>query len=399
MSTGDESRLPLDADESALVEAAADFARRRIAPHAAAWERDQSHLPRELFREWADLGLISLQLSKAAGGRGASYFCKIAVAETIARTCMPSCFALINAQGSVTRLEREGSPDQIARYLPRMATGALICAPSMTEPGAGSDFAALATTARKVAGGWVLDGAKAWITNGAHADLVVLYAQTDPGSGARGIASFFVDLHAAGVTRRQAYKLFGGHAIGAAEIGLSDVFVPDADALAPPGEAFKMALTAVSAARTHVAAMACGIVAGSLERAVTHAHERQSFGRPLIKHQGLRWSLADVATELEAARCLTYRAAHLIARGEDATMAAAQAKCFAADMALRGVSACMQAMGAIGLGEGEPFGRHLASARIAAYVDGTTEMQRDRIGALLERTYGGASAAPAGARR
>lgn len=384
----DRSALPLSGQEDELVRAAADFTRRRIAPFAAQWEREQTHLPRDLFREWADLGLMSLQVSTAAGGQGASYFCKIAVAETIARTCMPSCFALINAQGSVTRTEREGSPDQVRRYLPRMMTGEIICAPSMSEPGAGSDFAAIGTMAAKVPGGWTLNGAKAWVTNGAHADLVVLYAQTEAGAGATGIASFFVDLHAAGVTRQPAYRLFGGHAIGAAEIRLRDVFVPDEDALAPPGAAFKRALTSVSGARTHVAAMACGLVAGSLERAVEYAHDRQSFGRPLIKHQGLRWNLADVATELEAARCLTYRAAHVIARGEDATLAAAQAKRYAADMAVRGVSTCMQAMGAVGLGEDEPFGRHLAAARITGFVDGTTEIQRDRIGALLGRHYG-----------
>ena len=384
----DQSRLPLNERERDLVATAAAFARRSLAPHAATWEVERRPLPRPVFQEWARLGLMTLQVSPEAGGQGASFFCKVAIAEELARTCMPSCFALINAQGSVTRMEREGKPDQQRRYLPRLMTGEIICAPSMTEPGAGSDFAALATTAVKVPGGWRLDGAKAWVTNGTHADLVVLYAQTEPGSGASGIASFFVDLGGRGVTREPAYRLCGGHAVGAAAIGLRDVFVPDEDLLAPAGKAFKSALTTVSAARTHVSAMACGIVAGALERAVGYAHERQSFGRPLIKHQGLRWSLADVATELEAARSLTYRAAHVIARGDDATLAAAQAKHYSAEMAVRSVKACMQAMGAAGLGEEEPFGRYLSSALLTCYADGTTQMQQERIGALLGQHYG-----------
>ncbi len=384
----DQTGLPLRADERRHVATTVAFARRRIGPATAAWERDRRPLPRAMFREWADLGLMSLQVSPGAGGGGASFNCKVAIAEAVARTCMPSCFALINAQGSVTRMEGEGSTDQVRRFLPGLMRGEIICAPSMTEPGAGSDFAAIATAARKVSGGWVLDGVKAWVANGAHADLVVLYAQTEPGSGAKGIASFLVDLHAEGVTRGPSYQLVGGHGIGATEIRLSGVHVPDEDLFAPPGKAFKSALTTVSAARTHVSAMACGIVAGALERALEYAQQRQSFGRSLIKHQGLRWTLADVATELEAARALTYRAAAVVARGGDATMAAAQAKRYAGDMAVRGVTACMQAMGAIGLREDEPFGRHLVGARIACIVDGTTEMQRERIGVLLHEHYG-----------
>ena len=379
--------LPLSEGEQALVAAAASFARERIAPNAADWERGRQPLPRDVFRQWAALGLNAMEVSPAAGGRGASFHCRIAVAETVARTCLPSAFALINAHGGAVRIEREGSADQVARLLPRLVAAEAICAPSFSEPGAGSDFAAITSLAERCAGGWRLTGEKAWVTNGAHAEYAVMAAQTEPGARGDGIASFIVDLNAAGVERRPPYALMGGHAIGASAIRLDDVFVPDADLFAPPSQAFKRALIAITTARVHAAAMACGIVAGALARAVGYAQERRSFGTPLIEHQGLRWSLADVATELEAARGLVARAAGQIARGADATLAAAQAKSFAAGMALRGVAACMQAMGAVGLREDEPFGRHLAAARIVAYVDGTTEIQRDRIGRLLGRHY------------
>ena len=380
--------LPLDAAETRLVEAAADFVRDRIAPEVEGWERDRSPVSRELIRDWSALGFNGLQVPAAMGGQGASFPCKIRIAEIVARASFCVSFSLTNLQGSATRIAREGSEDQVRRYLPGLMSGEIVCAPSLSEPGAGSDFAAIATRATKVAGGWRIDGTKAWITNGAVADLLILYGQTEPGTGARGIASFLVDLHAAGVTRAEPYRIAGAHAIGTSEIAFADVFVPDADLLAPAGVAFKRALSGITGARTHVAAMACGIVADALARAVDHTRTRHAFGRPLVDNQGLRWQLADVATELEAARALTARAALEIEAGGDAILSASQAKRYAADMALRSVAACMQAMGATGLEERHPFARHLAGARVAAYVDGTTEMQRDRIGAYLASRYG-----------
>ena len=180
----------------------------------------------------------------------------------------------------------------------------------------------------------------------------------------------------------------GGAAIGAAELTFTDVFVPEADVIATPGNAFKSAMTGITAARTHVAAMANGIVEECLSRAVDYAGQRTAFGVNLLGHQGIRWSLADVATDLNASKLLTYHSARQIARGEDAIFSASQAKSFAVRMALRGVAACQQAMGAIGLKDDLPFSRHLAAARIAGYVDGTTEIQRDRIGQLLPKHYG-----------
>lgn len=387
MSLDELSRLPLNRDEKKLVEVAATFTRDVIAPNIAAWNRERAVLPRYVFKEYARLGLSALEVDRVHGGRGASYFCKIRIAEVMARTCMASTFALNNSQGSVTRLLREGSESQIRRYLPGLMSGDLICAPSLTEPDAGSDFSSIKTSATKVADGWIINGTKAWITNGSHADLLLLYAQTSPGTGASGIASFLVALNAKGVERHPPYSMMGGHAIGASRISFSDVFVPEDDLFAPANQAFKRALRGITGARTHVAAMTTAIVEDSLQRAVVYAGHRKAFGKVLMDHQGLRWSLADVATELEAAKLLTYRSARLIADGQDATLEAAQAKLFSTNMALRGIAACMQAMGAIGLSDEEPFGRHLASARIAAYVEGTTEMQRDRIGALLPKRY------------
>lgn len=381
--------LPLTAREQELVSSARKFAVEVIEPHAAQWEQGRVPVPRDVFRKYAALGFSGLQVPEEHGGQGVSFLCKAAVAEAMARSCFAATFALNNSQATAARLAREGTQDQKERYMPGLLSGELVSAPALTEPAGGSDATAMKTRAAKVDGGWRINGQKAWITNGAHADLLVLYAQTQDGAGARGIASFYVDLHAPGVIRSQVYPLMGGAAIGAAELTFSGVFVPDADLIAAPGNAFKSAMTGITAARTHVAAMANGMVAECLSRAVDYAERRTAFGVKLLNHQGLRWSLADVATELTASKLLTRNSALQIARGEDAILSASQAKSFAAQMAVRNVAACMQVMGAIGLKDDQPFGRHLAGARIAGYVDGTTEIQRDRIGLLLPKHYGG----------
>ncbi len=381
---------PKTLQETELVARAAAFAERCIAPYAAEWDEAGAALPREVVAEYAALGLAALQVSVARGGHGASYRCKLLVAGAIAAHCFPTAFALNNMQGSVTRMEREGSPDQIARYLPGLMAGSIVNAPSLSEPGAGSDFAAIATVAAQVPGGWRITGEKAWVTNGVFAEQLIMYAQTSPGSGARGIASFIVNLDSAGIQRLPPERLMGGSAIGACGIRLTDVFVPDADLFAPPGEAFKRGLRGITGARIHVAAMINATVEASLRVAVRYAGRRQAFNKPLLVHQGLRWQLVDVAAALEASRLLVDRAAGLVEAGEDAQLAAAFAKKHAAEMAGPAVAACMQAMGAAGLRREHPLGRHLAAARIAAYVDGTTEMMNERIGAALASQYGDA---------
>ena len=381
--------LPLTPAERSLVTVAERFANDMIAPIAERLEREKSALPAGVVAEWVRLGLNGMQVSPERGGAGASFFAKVAVAEAIARACFPCAFALINMQGAVTRIEREGTAEQIARYLPGLMKGSLICAPSLSEPEAGSDFGSIRTLATKVPGGWEISGEKAWVTNGAIANLLVMYAQTEPGAGGKGIASFIVDLQTAGIEKFPAYDLIGGAAIGACGICLRRVRVADRDLFAPPGQAFKRALQSISAARVYVSAMACAVVETAIRTAVAYAGERHSFGLPLLDHQGLRWSLVDVATDLEAARLFTLQGAQTVAHGGDAQVEAALAKKFSAEMAARSVIACMQAMGAVGLRQHYCFGRLMTSARIAAYVDGTTEMQNERIGAALFKRYGG----------
>ena len=265
--------------------------------------------------------------------------------------------------------------------------GSLICAPSLSEPEAGSDFGAIRTLATKVPGGWEITGEKAWVTNGAVANLLVMYAQTEPGAGGKGMASFIIDLQSTGIEKFPPYELVGGAAIGACGIRLDRVKVAERDLFAPPGQAFKRALQGISAARVYVSAMACAVVETALRTAVAYAAERQSFGRPLLDHQGLRWSLVDVAADLEAARLLTLQGAHAVARGDDARSRPRSQKNSPPKWLPKrhGLHASNGRSGAIPAVWLRPS---LTSARIAAYVDGTTEMQNERIGAALLKRYG-----------
>ena len=323
------------------------------------------------------------------GGLGLDFAAKISVLDVLSRASMPFAFSLVNTQNVAVRVANEGSENHREQYLADLMAGVRLGSSALTEPGAGSDFAAISTTAVKVEGGWKLNGAKAWITNAAVSDVILCYVQTEPGSGGAGIASFLIDGRKPGFERTAPHSIYGGHAIGAGGFTLRDYFAPDDDLFAPPGKAFKSALGSINGARTYVAAMCCSMLRGALGVAVSYGAERRTFDRPIIEHQGLAWSLATVANRLEAAQLLTDYATEVVTAGSasDAVLPAAHAKKFAAEIAEPGIAACIQAMGAEGLHDHYPLGRHLAAARIAHFVDGSTEIQNERIARSLLKTY------------
>jgi alkylation response protein AidB-like acyl-CoA dehydrogenase len=265
-----------------------------------------------------------------------------------------------------------------------MLDGSAIAAFCLTEPDAGSDAAAISCAATRTAGGWRLDGEKAWVTNGAAADVFMVYAQTDPKQGHRGIASFLVRRDNPGLDRTEPYGLLGGHALGTTSVSLRSCEVTAGALLAPPGDGFKAAMAGINTARVDVAAMCCAMLRDSLRTAIERVKGRHAFGRPLAEFQGLQFGLVDAAVNLEAAQLLATRAAEAIDAGrDDAPRLAAQAKKLATTVALPGIAACMQAMGAEGLREEHRLGRHLAAAKIAQYLDGTTEVQNVVIARAL----------------
>lgn len=370
--------IELDEAEKAFLELAVDFAKREVAPKAQTWE-DNRQMPVDTLKAASLMGLTGLQVPRDYGGADASFALKVRVAEEMSRHCFAFTFGMINNIGAATKIARNAPKEVADMYLPVMLRGELIGCTALTEPGAGSDFSAIRTIARKVDGGWVLNGEKAWITNAAAADVIHLYAQTDPKLGWRGVAGFLVDARQPGVTRKPAFDVMGGFAIGAGGFELSDHFVPDNRMLAEPGAGFKKAIGSVNAARTYVAAMCCGMTEAAIHLTARYALKRPAFGGSLADLQGLRWRLADAQTDVEAARLLAYRATNAIETGQDAQIHAAHAKKFSARMADTHLPLCIQTMGANGLLRDYPLARHLACARIANYVDGTSEIQNERI--------------------
>ncbi len=380
-------RDALTADEATLLDQAAAFARDIVKPNAAAWERERRQ-PVEALRAAAALGLAALEVPKQAGGPGHRYMVKLALCEEMSRADMGFTFSLVNTHNVAARLALSPTARHREAHVPALMKAEIFGATALSEPGAGSDFSAIRASAVKTAEGWRLNGEKGWITNAAIADLFITYVQTDPSAGWRGIACFLVDARRPGFRRAEPYALMGGHAIGAGGFALEDYLAPEDDMLAPPGEAFKLAMKGVNGARVYVAAMCAGMLAASLETALAYGAARQAFGKKLTEHQGLNWSLGDVANDLEALRGLTLAAGRLIDQGGDAVMAAAHAKKFAGRVTLPRIADCIQAMGAAGLREEHGLGRHLACAKLAAYTDGSTEMMNERIGAGLLKAYG-----------
>jgi alkylation response protein AidB-like acyl-CoA dehydrogenase len=365
-----------------IVERARRFAAEYVSPRAAAWHRE-GRMQVEALKAAAAAGLLAFQTPRAWGGHEISFHDKLRLLEALARHSYDFAFSLTNTAGCAARIAQEMPRHVAERYVPAMLKGDRFGGSALSEPGAGSDFAGIKTSAVKAGDAWVLNGEKGWITNAAFGDVFITYAQTDPAQGWRGIGSFLVDGRRDGFARTGAEALAGGGVIGAGGFTLTKYRAQADEVVSPPGEAFKRAMAGVNQARTYVAAMCVAMVDQCLDIAVAYGRERSAFGGPLSAKQGWRWMAADIATDAEAGRLLVAKAADLIERRQDAALASAHAKKFATRMAVQRISDACQLIGAAGLREERPFIRHLASARVASYTDGSTEMQNERIAALV----------------
>jgi alkylation response protein AidB-like acyl-CoA dehydrogenase len=373
--------FPLPANEQAIVDAALDLAERERETLLGDAE-SAGRVPQRIMNEAAALGLMRIQVPTTHGGLGYSYGAKMRLAEVVSRHSMAFVFSLINTQNVAAKLVLD-APQLAGVWVPQLMKAECFGATALTEPHAGSDFTSIRTTATRTASGWRLDGEKTWITNAAFADVFITYAQTDSRAGWRGIASFAVDAHAPGFVRAEPLATFGARSIGTGGFRLDGYELTESQMVAAPGDAFKQAMGSINGARTYVAAMCCGMLAGAIDTATSYIRERQAFGAPLVSRQGLRWLLADMETDLAAAQHLTYHAARLVeAEDRGAVLAAAHAKKFAARTAERHLPACVQAMGANGLLSHHGLGHHIACAKVAGYVDGSTEIQNERIAAI-----------------
>ena len=372
---------PLNPVDESMVDRAGLFADEHLKPHAERWEQTRQQ-PEKILR-LAISKFAGIRIPQDLGGMGGSAATLARVYEELAKVDIGFTCALAvhnNVTIAASLIENKSQRD---RCLARLMSGDAIGAFLFTEPDVGSDATAIQTAAVANNDRYVINGSKAWVTNGVNADLLAVFAQTVPGSSASGVAGFMINADRPGVSAKPAYHMLGNHAMGVNEIEFSDCSADAELMIFAPGAGFKAAMFGIDIARFGVAAMCNGVLEGGLNTAVDYAGKRQAFGCPVINHQGLQWQLAEAATQLEASRMLTYRAAQMIDNGEKFTVMAAHAKKFATRAAFEGLSTAMQAMGANGLLRENPLARQMSGTRVTYYMDGTTEIQNVVIGRSL----------------
>jgi alkylation response protein AidB-like acyl-CoA dehydrogenase len=363
------------------------FAEDKIRPGVT--ERDRSHqLPCDLLQEMGELGLLGMMVDPAFGGGGADTLSYVVAVEEIARVC-PSIAVTMSVTNSVCcwPIATYGDEDLKQRVLPELASGKCLGAFGLTESGSGSDVASLATRAVREGSEWIINGEKAWITNAGLAGYYVLMAKTDPAGGNRGISAFVVPADAAGVQCGAPEEKLGLKASQTAALTLEDCRIPVANLLGNEGEGFKIALATLDHSRLGIAAQAVGIHQRALELAIEYARERVQFGVAIAQHQAIRFKLAQMATELEAARLLTWAAA--VAPPGRAARLASQAKLYASEAANRACYDSLQIHGGNGFSEDYEIARLYRDVRVTTIYEGTSEMQRLVIARRLLRANRG----------
>lgn len=373
----------LSATHRSIRDATRTFAVRQIAPHAARWSQQET-FPHELVPKLAEAGLMGLMIPARYGGAELDTLAYALVVEELSRVdgSVGLTVASHNGLGS-SHIAAFGSDALKARCLPRLASGEWLGAWALTEPGSGSDAAALRTRAVRRGDEWCLNGTKMFITQGSVGGVCVVLASSDPEKRHHGITAFAVEQGTPGFTARKISGKFGVRASDTAELVLEDVVVPDSHRVGAEGTGFTGAMTILDKGRISIAAMALGLGEGALAAALSYAREREQFGKPLAGFQSIAFMLADMRTELDAARLLIYRAAALADAGQPFAVEASMAKLFASEAAQRVCDRAVQIHGGYGFMDDFPVSRHLRDVRLCRIGEGTSEVQRTVISRAL----------------
>ncbi len=365
----------LTADQREIQGLTREFADAEIAPHAAEWDREH-RFPRELFAKLAELGLMGACVPEEYGGAGADFLAYILVLEELSRADAGVGVTVAVHTSAVTLpLLSFGTDEQKARFVPPLARGEHLGAFALTEAEAGSDAGALRTRAEPAGDGWRITGAKQWITNGAHAGTFLLFARTDVDTpGARGVSAFVLDAEHVRITRDE-------EKLGLNSSVTNDIVVEGAEVgrdrlLHEENKGFRVAMATLDGGRIGIAAQALGIAQAAYEVARDYAKERHTFGKRIADHQAIQFKLADMSTEIDAARLLVYRAAWLKQQGKPHTEAGAKAKLFASEVARRQTGEAIQILGGYGYTKEFPVERYYRDAKITEIYEGTSEIQR-----------------------
>src|SRR5574337_986075 len=378
----------LSEEQQAIQTMVCEFAEREIAPVAAELD-EHERFPTEIIRKLSELGLMGILLPKAYGGAGMDYVSYALILEELARHDA-SVALTVESHNSLcsNHIYLFGREAQKSDYLPQLTSGQALGAWALTEPGSGSDAAGLQATATRDGGQWVLNGTKNFITQGSVAGIYVVMALTDRAAREKGISAFVVTRGTPGLRVGRKEHKMGFRASDTAQVILEDLRIPDANLLGELHHGFIDVLTILDAGRIGMAALSVGIARGCLEEGLKYAKERQAFGQPITNFEAIQWKLADMATEIDAARLLVLQAAYLKDTGQPFTKEASYAKLFAAETAMKAATEAVQIHGGYGYIKEYPVERYFRDAKFCAIGEGTSEIQRLIIAReLLGRTY------------
>lgn len=366
----------LNDEQKALRSMVREFAQQEIAPHIREFDESQT-FPRQIMAKAADLGFLGCLFPEEYDGAGLSYVDYVTVIEEISAVD-GSVGLSVAAHNSLcsNHIFMFGREDQKQRFLKPLARGEKIGTWSLTEPTAGSDAGGTKSTAQLEDGEWILNGSKTFATHGASGDVAVVFAVTDPDKGKKGISAFIVERGTPGFSTGKKEDKLGCRASDTAELVMENCRIPEENLLGHRGEGFVNALQILDGGRISIAALGLGMAQGACNAALAYSKERKQFGKPISSFQAIQWKLADMATEIEAARLLVYRAADMKDRGEDVNTASAMAKLFSSEVAVRVANEAVQVLGGYGYTKDYPVEKFYRDAKICTIGEGTSEIQR-----------------------
>jgi alkylation response protein AidB-like acyl-CoA dehydrogenase len=368
------SQFDFTDEQRQIGQLAAEIAQREIAPYVTQWDRDH-YFPRELYTKLNDAGLMSILVPEEYGGVGADYVSYVFAIEELARVDAGTAVTLSVHTMICNAILKTGTEEQRAYWLPKLGTGNAIAAFALTESDAGSDAAAIRSTARRVEGGYVLSGRKQWCTNGGYAAVIMGMFRTG-GPGAKGVSAFLIDAATTGLTVGKVTEKLGIHTSNTVDLIFDDVFIPESALLGKEDDGFGGAMKALQGGRIGIAGQACGILAACLDASIKFAKHRSAFDKPIGAFEGVAFKIAQMATDLDAARMLTYRSAAFLDAGKPFGIEASKAKLFASTAARKHAAEAVQIHGGYGYTTEFPVERYYRDAKITEIYEGTSEIQQ-----------------------
>jgi alkylation response protein AidB-like acyl-CoA dehydrogenase len=363
-------------EQRAIRDLARELSRERIAPMAAHVDETEEY-PAEQLKRLGQQGLMGLHLPEEYGGANAGALAFCLAAEEVAWACAATSTILLVQNLGGYPIVLGGSPEQKRRFLPRLATGEITAAFSLSEAGAGSDAASIACTATRRGDRYVLNGSKMWVTNGSHAGVITVFAVTDRARQARGVTAFLVEPGMKGFTVGKHERKMGIRGSPTVALHFTDCEVPIDNRLGEEGEGFKLAMRTLERSRPTIGAQAVGIAQAALDAATGYARERRAFDQPIASFQAIQFMLADMAMSVHASRLVVHHAATLMDRGAaDTAMESSMAKCLASDTAMRVATDAVQVLGGYGYTREFPVERFMRDAKITQIYEGTNQIQR-----------------------